>query len=83
VPLPVFPSRYMPCPDCGASVDRLAAGEHVCDRERRLEFQLFRLRKGVDRFDADLGGYLESPRGRFEAWLAERDRGGSPDEDEP
>ena len=67
-------SSHMPCPECGASV---AAGEqeaHVCDPNRRLDFQLFRLRDDVDAFDEALSSYLESTEGRFAQWLAERER---------
>jgi hypothetical protein len=71
---PVFPSRYMPCPDCGASVDGRAAGQHVCERERWLDYQLFQRRDEIQRFDGELGAYLCSARGRFELWYAERTR---------
>ena len=58
----MFPSRYMPCPHCGASL------------ERWLEFQLFQLRDEVDEFEAELAEYLASPPGRFELYYAERGR---------
>ncbi len=67
-------SSHMPCPECGASV---AAGEqeaHTCDTDRRIDYQLFQLRKDVAGFDDALSDYLESPEGRFAQWLAERDR---------
>ena len=69
-----FASRHMPCADCGASVAAEERDEHTCDSERVLEFRLFQLRDGVAGFDTDLRGYLDSPEGRFEQWLAERDR---------
>ena len=69
-----FASRHMPCADCGASVAAEKREEHTCDPERVLEFRLFQLREGVAGFDTDLRGYLDSPEGRFEQWLAERDR---------
>ena len=69
-----FASRHMPCADCGASVAAEARDEHTCDPERVLEFRLFQLRDSVAGFDTDLRGYLDSPEGRFEQWLAERDR---------
>jgi hypothetical protein len=67
-------SRYLPCPECGVSLANEIADEHVCDRERRLDYQLLQLRGGISRFDADLAAYLASPQGRFEAWYAERTR---------
>jgi len=67
-----FASRHMPCADCGASI--AAEETHICDPERVLEFRLFQLRDGVAGFDNDLRGYLDSAEGRFEQWLAERDR---------
>jgi hypothetical protein len=69
----MFRSRYMPCPDCGASLERLD-GAHECERERWLEFQLFQLRDEVDELEAELAEYLVSPRGRFERYYAERER---------
>jgi hypothetical protein len=74
-----FPqSRYMPCAECGASVDRAGSGAHVCDTERLLEFHLFQLRQEVAAFDAQFAGWLVSTRGRFAAWIAARDRGAGP-----
>jgi hypothetical protein len=70
-----FPrSRFMPCPDCGVSVDRVGAGTHLCEPERLLDFRLFQLREEIATFDAQLAAWLETTRGRFAAWLAERDR---------
>lgn len=70
-----FPqSRFMPCAECGASVDRTAASDHSCEPERLLDYRLFQLRDEIAAFDAQLGAWLESARGRFAAWLAERDR---------
>ncbi len=74
--LDAFPQpAHMPCPDCGASVPREAADAHVCDPERRLEFQLVQLREELQAFDAELAAWLDSPQGRFAAWVAERGRG--------
>jgi hypothetical protein len=71
----LFPqSRYMPCAECGASVDRAGAGAHVCDTERLLDFRLFQLREEIAAFDAQFAAWLVSARGRFAAWLAERGR---------
>lgn len=69
----MFPSRYLPCPDCGASLER-RDDAHECERERWLEFQLFQLRDEVDELEAELVDYLASPRGRFELYYAGRER---------
>jgi hypothetical protein len=70
-----FPkSRYMPCAEWGASVDRAGASAHVCDTGRLLDFHLFQLREEIAAFDAELAAWLASARGRFAAWIAERDR---------
>jgi hypothetical protein len=73
----LFFPRYLPCPDCGGAVDRAAAEEHVCDAERSLQFQLFRVRVELERFDEELASYLATPAGRFEVYYAERDRASS------
>lgn len=67
-------SKYMPCPECGASLAGEEQDEHVCDDERRLDFQMFRLRGQIARFEIDLGQFLKTPAGRFEAWYAEQRR---------
>ena len=72
----LFRSRFMPCPDCGASIDQLDNEEHSCEQERRLDFQLFLLRDECARFDEELAAYLASSEGRFEQWYAEWSRRG-------
>jgi len=70
----VFQSRYMPCDQCGTSLDREERDEHACDPERRLEYQLFQQRAAIAHFDDELGAYLASAQGRFEVWYAENMR---------
>ena len=71
----VFPQpQYVACPDCGACVPRAQSEEHVCDAERRLEYQLVRLRPEIARFEDDLAEWLASSEGRFERFYAERSR---------
>lgn len=69
----MFVSRYMPCPDCGASLDRNDPTPHVCDAERLVAFKMFRLRHEIGMFDGLLSSYLSSPEGVFETWVAARD----------
>ena len=66
----------MPCRQCGASVARHEAERHVCEPERKLDYEMFRLRDRIASFENELGRYLDTPRGRFDAWLAERERRG-------
>jgi hypothetical protein len=67
-------SSHMPCSECGASVAHAERAEHTCDPKRLLEYRLFQLRDEVATFEEGLRGYLDSPRGRFAQWLAERER---------
>lgn len=67
---------HMPCSECGASVARDEADEHVCDSERLLDYRLFQLRGEIEGFDGEVAAYLETQLGRFEAWYAERHRHG-------
>ena len=70
-----FPQpRYMPCKDCGAAVERASTDEHVCDRARLIDYQMFQLREDVAGVEGEVGAYFDSPRGRFELWWAERER---------
>jgi len=64
----------MPCPECGASVAVAAEAAHVCDPDRRLDYELFQLRSETAGLDAEIEDYLSSTKGRFEQWYAERDR---------
>jgi hypothetical protein len=64
----------MPCDDCGASVRQGGDDEHVCERERWLDYQVFQRRAELEGFEVDLGSYLDTPQGRFDLWYAERQR---------
>jgi hypothetical protein len=46
----------------------------VCDRERLLDYQMFQLRDDIASAPSALAAYLDSPRGRFELFCAERER---------
>lgn len=67
-------SRFMPCPDCGSSVERAQAAGHRCDPERRLDYAVFALRHELAAVEDDVAAYLATPRGRFELWYAARER---------
>ena len=70
-----FPQpRYMPCSECGAAVERAITEQHVCERGRLLDYQMFQLRDEVAAVESELSAYLDSPSGRFELWWAERER---------
>ena len=59
---------FSACPSCGAAVHRDESAGHVCDEARQLVLAELKA------FDAELGEWLETPHGRFAAWLAERGR---------
>lgn len=69
----MFLSRHMPCEECGVSIERATAEMHVCDPGRLLDFQMFKLRDRILRFDEILREYLDCNEGRFEVWLAARE----------
>lgn len=69
----MFNSRFMPCPDCGDSVDKAVSSPHRCDPERRLDYRMFALRHEIAQFDRLLASFLDSSQGRFQTWLASRD----------
>jgi hypothetical protein len=64
----------MPCPDCGAAVERAHADKHLCERGRLVDYQMFQLRDELADIETELGAYFDSPEGRFELWRAERER---------
>jgi hypothetical protein len=67
-------SSFMPCTECGSSVAAAERDEHVCDPERLLDFRMFQLRDEVAGLEVGFRGFLDSAQGRFEQWLAERER---------
>jgi hypothetical protein len=69
----MFGSQFMPCHDCGASVDHHDPSEHVCDPDELVDFHLFALRSDVERLEEGVTAYLDSPTGRFEVWQAGRE----------
>ncbi len=69
----MFSSRYMPCPACGSSVDLTAGAVHACDPERLVDYRMFALRAELAELEEAVRSYVDSPAGRFEAWLAARD----------
>ena len=68
----MFPSRYMPCPTCGDSVERADSERHRCNPDRRVEFQMFALRDEVASLESEVREFADTQRGRFEAWMAAR-----------
>lgn len=69
-----FALRFVPCDECGASVAKSELATHACDEGRRLEYQLFQHREELAAVEDEIRAYLDSPRGRFDAWYAERRR---------
>jgi hypothetical protein len=67
-------SKYMPCEECGASLAHDERERHACERERWLDYQVIQRRPELEGFELELGYYLQTPRGRFELWYAERER---------
>jgi len=68
----MFRSRFMPCQECGASVDRTGLRGHECSIERWAAYQVFGLRDEVAQLDTGIRRYLTTAPGRFESWLAAR-----------
>jgi hypothetical protein len=68
----VFMSRYMPCEECGESIERASAAEHECAPGRRADYQLFGLRGELAQLETEIRRHLATPSGRFETWLAAR-----------
>ena len=69
----MFRSRFMPCQECGGSVERTALPEHVCSPERWADYQMFGLRDEVAQLEAGISQFLATAAGRFESWLAARE----------
>lgn len=65
---------YRACPDCGAAVQRarLVIDGHACPPERYVAHQAMKARRGLERLEEDLAGWLSTPAGQFQAFLARR-----------
>jgi hypothetical protein len=63
------------CPGCDLELPSRELRLHVCEWERWLDHQVHLHRDELQRFEHELGAYLESTRGRFDLWYAERERG--------
>jgi hypothetical protein len=68
----MFRSRFMPCHECGASVDRTELSLHECSSDRRADYQVFGLSDEVAQLENGVRHYLATAHGRFESWLAAR-----------
>lgn len=69
----MFSSRFMPCQECGASLDRTVLAGHECAPERWADYQMFGLRDEVAQLETGIHRYLTTASGRFESWLAARE----------
>lgn len=70
-----FPTPpYVACQECGACVLRSALEDHACDPDRRLDYELCRLRPGIARVEFDFRDWLATNEGRFAVFYAERTR---------
>ena len=68
----MFRSRFMPCQECGESLDRDGPRGHECVPERWADYQMFGLRDEVAQLEAGIRRYLTTTAGLFEAWYAAR-----------
>ena len=68
----MFTSRFIPCPECGASVDRTSEQGHTCSRERWADYQMFGLRAEIAQLETGLAQFLRTTHGRFETGPAAR-----------
>jgi NAD-dependent SIR2 family protein deacetylase len=67
-------SQFQPCPDCGAPVQNEEDDAHRCEQRRFVEYQMLVLRPEIVAFETELSDWLQTPKGRFEAYYAERGR---------
>jgi len=66
----MFRSRFMPCQECGASLDRNSLLEHSCLSDRLADYQMFGLHDELAQLEPGIRRYLATRSGRFETWLA-------------
>jgi hypothetical protein len=69
---------YLNCLECGTSVSTDAIDSHACDDRHRREHHDRTAAAQVEELEADIRNFLQSPRGRFELYYAQRTRRGLP-----
>ena len=69
-----FALRFIACEECGLSVAKSERATHVCEPDRRIAYQMIQHQDELAEVEKEIRTYLESPKGRFEAWYAERKR---------
>jgi hypothetical protein len=71
----MFPQpQYTACSECGACIPRWEVETHECDPERKLDYELVRLRPETAAFERNYNAWLGTLQGRFAAFYAERTR---------
>lgn len=65
---------FTTCSDCGAIVPLERAAGHECEHDKWVAYQVGRLHLEVEQIDLELSSYLQTSRGQFEAWYAQRTR---------
>jgi hypothetical protein len=69
-----FALRFIACESCGLSVAKSERATHVCEPDRRVAYQMIQHEDEIAGVEKEIRTYLDSPKGRFEAWYAERRR---------
>ena len=65
---------FTACSGCGVILPRERASGHECEHDKWVAYQVGCFRYEIEQIDVELSSYLETSRGRFEAWYAERTR---------
>jgi hypothetical protein len=65
---------FTTCAGCGLILQRCQLDGHECEREKWIAHQVACARPEIEGIDLELASYLESARGRFDLWYAERAR---------
>jgi hypothetical protein len=65
---------FTACPHCGAAVAVTGLGAHECRPQQRIDHEMRRVRYEIAQIELELARYLETARGKFDAWYAERTR---------
>jgi hypothetical protein len=65
---------FTTCAGCGLILQRWRLGDHECEQEKWIAHQVACALPEIEGIDRELASYLESARGRFDLWYAERAR---------
>jgi hypothetical protein len=65
---------YLPCSECGVRLSSEQRSRHACSPDAAIVHQVTKARVQLTIFEDEVDQFLETPKGKFALFLAERQR---------